>query len=235
MNELKGSLLEGVDNEVVFSAIREKLKPLLDPSLQETEEEEDLLDNLRSSCDRVLTPFREFLETELSQFDYKYNDVVGFEEGKWSAEVHLMLQEGIYFTENDIELLQNLGRPIWVLTIELSLVFPAYLMAIEKWELSRTRKNWIDCTAVNERLGDFSSPAFKIKKYLEETGFHIIPKKSLGVIVPREVTGAKIVIRRKYEEFTVVQLLFNELFDSDIDILTFDNYTSDSLKQDGGR
>ena len=50
--------------------------------------------------------------------------------------------------------------------------------------------------------------------------FHIIPKKSLDVIIPREVTGAKIVIGQKYEEFTVVQLLFNELFDSDIDIKT---------------
>jgi len=43
---------------------------------------------------------------------FNINSSCGFEEGKWSAEVHILLQEGIYFTGNDVELLQNLGKPI---------------------------------------------------------------------------------------------------------------------------
>jgi len=232
MDELKERLVEGVDNEVLFRSIRRKLKPLLDPSVQGTEEEE-LLDDLCSSCDKILTPFREFLETELYQYDYKYNDVVGFEEGKWSTEVHLMLYKDIYFTGNDIQLLQDLGTPIWVIAIELSLIFPVYCMAIEKWELSKTREAWIDCNAANDRVSEFSPMVFKIKKHLDDIGFHAIYKKSLGVIVPREVIGGKIVVGQKPKEFNLVQLLFNELFDSDVDILTFQDHISDSGGNDG--
>lgn len=222
MTTLKDGLIKGVRNEEVFTAIRDKLAPLLNPAIQDTEEEEALLDSLRSNCDKTLTPFREFLETELPQYDYMYSDVVGFEEGKWSAEVHLMLEEGIYFTESDVELLQSLNRPIWVLTIELSLVFPVCFMDITKMELSETQKDKIDCTGANDRRNEYSYPIFKIKDFLEEAGFNMMPQKSINVIIPREVTEAKIVIGNIYEDYTAAQLLFNELFDDDIDILTFD-------------
>jgi len=86
-----------------------------------------------------------------------------------------------------------------VLTIELSLVFPVYIMVIEKWVMSETRKNQIDCTVANDQLDEFSSLVFKIKNYLEKTGFYVFQKRSLGVIIPREIIGIKIVYGKNDE------------------------------------
>ncbi len=221
MDEPQPRLVECVDNTALLLAIREKLKPFADPSLQGTEEEDAILEDLGGTCDTTLTPFREFLETELSEYDYKYNDIIGFEEGKWSAEVYLLLDPGVSFTGNDIELIREIGRPIHVLVVALSLIAPVYLMSIERWELSTTRVNWIDCIPANASVGRYSLPVLKCGEYLKGAGFCAMPRESLGIAIPRQMIADKIVLGAEPREFTLVQLLFNELYDSDLETLPF--------------
>ncbi|MDH5326155.1 MAG: hypothetical protein OEZ68_16360 [Gammaproteobacteria bacterium] len=212
------NIVDGIDNEHLYNDIRQRLKPLLRPTTP-NDEVESIQTQLRERCDQILTPFREFLESEIASLDYKYNDIIGFEEGKWSAEIKILLTEGAVFTGNDIELLNKLGKPIWVLVVEISVISPVYLMAIEKWEIDKSNQNWIECTPANDRLNDFLPVILACELYFKGSGFHPIHQESLSIRLPRNITNKELCIGEDREDFTLVQLLFNELFNEDIDIL----------------
>lgn len=217
MEDRSSPLIEGMDDGLVTESIREWLAPRLNAA--DDDDTARKLEELRVACERVLLPLREFLESEMPEHDYAYNDVVGYEEGKWSAEVHVMLEPGVEFTDDDVELLRALGRPIWLLTIELSLVLPFYMMMVERWELSPNRTDWIECSTANDRASEFAQPIDRCRAAVEQMGFRPLPTESLGRIPTREQIGAKLVLGQEPEELTLVQLLFNELFETDLELL----------------
>src|SRR5262245_9564843 len=132
------------DDRRMYSAIQACLRPVLEPSGHPVDQRR-CLEALRERCDEVLLPFREYLESDLAEFDYRYNDYISFDAGQWSAEIVLLLHKGLSFQDRDADLLRQQARPVWILRIWLSLVYPVFLMTIERMELSKTRPDWVDC------------------------------------------------------------------------------------------
>ena len=209
------NLVKGVDDHSIYVAIRQRLAPLFLPT-PSTDISERCLNELNEQCDEALYPLREFVESELADYDYQYNDIVGFDSGKRSAELTLMLEPGILFRSPNTQTLVEHGGPIWALSLQLSLVFPVFIMAIEKWELSTARSNWIECTSDNGRFGDLSEPIQQCLMYLQEAGFSAISRASLARVPTDEQ------LPRNKDRLNIAQLLFNEVFGDDLDVLSFE-------------
>ncbi len=202
-----------IPQENLFLAINESLKPVL-VSTCSTQEQMVHLDRLLDRCDQVTYPIRNFLEAEMPEYDYQYNDVVGFDEGKWCAEFIIALERNLIFQESDVEFLKELGRPTWILRVLVSLVYPVFILSIERWELSSTRENWVECFSDNERFPQFEGPILQIRNYLESQNLAEIPAPLLSEVPQSEQLLAN------DQQWTLGQLLFNEVLEDEVETLT---------------
>ena len=199
----------------IYYSINRFLKPVLVNSVP-TNERKQLLRELASKCHSILVSFLRFLDSDFADYDYQYNDLVGFDEGKWSAEIVLMLKKNIDFKEHDADIFTQRNSPIWVLRIVISLIHPSFIMAIERWELSKVRENWIDTYCDNSILNNFENIVIGVKNYLVGAGFTTLSNNTLAIVPDNnEVIG-------NHENWTVGQLLFNEIYEDELDVLSFD-------------
>lgn len=199
----------------IYYSINRFLKPVLVNSVP-TNGRKQLLRELVSKCHSILVPFLRFLDSDFADYDYQYNDLVGFDEGKWSAEIVLMLEKNIDFKEHDADIFTQRNSPIWVLRIVISLIHPIFIMAIERWELSKVRENWIDTYCDNSILNNFENIVIGVKNYLVGAGFTTLSNYLLAIVPDnKEIIG-------NHENWTVGQLLFNEVYEDKLDVLSFD-------------